>query len=507
MYKSATQISASSIARILATRVDISTLPGEPQIDIVEAVSIEIAKLFFFGDYLERMNSVEGFQSIILDEAYKQSLAEALGISYTSLTLGSILGVPSDLANDVEAVFYVDINALAADFGVTRKSAEYATGTVRFYVDSSSAFSLALGSKVSTSGSSPIMFSTTQSVSGVTPSVDLDENTFFVDVTVRADSSGEVGNVMANTIQVQSPATTRVLRVNNLVSTSGGKNRESNADLLARILQAPSSIAINTRQGYKAWTLAVNGIFDAVVVGAGDPMMTRATAGAVDIFVIGEDQATTTVKIKITVSGEEYILPFQPVLSVASVKDFPTQVPYTEGSGYIVVLDTAGGYAGSSMAVTKIVFDPSVGPAPGDYVEISFTYDAKILDLQTTLLNDAYEDVPGSFVLFKRGVRWLVVVEARIVPLPGYSMAVAQAAVSTAISDFLAEVALDKDIDYSDLLVVAAQATSGGSEVVDRIDLFQIARVASLSEIPVYSTANLVAESNEYYTFGVVNFT
>lgn len=503
MFKSAQQIRTDMINRILSLRSDISVLNGEPQIDMMDSAAIETAKLFFVGDYLEKMNSVDGMLAIINDNSYKQALVAAFGASYSSLTLSNVLGVPADLPNDAEAILYYDVNRMAVNFGLARKSAERASGIERFYIDGPAAVTIPLGSKVAVQSANPVFFSASQNIVSVIPSFDAATNSYYVDVPILCDVAGTRGNLSPGTIQTQRPTVNRVLRVNNLLSTNGGKIRESNEDLLNRMLDARTAVGINTRQGYTSWVLSKDGVIDAKVVAAGDSLMVRSPAGAVDIYIQGESLVSLTVQIRVGAPGEEYILPFQPTLAVNSVVGL---VPYTEGVGYTVSYDTTGGYAGSARANTKIIFDSVNGPAAAELVSINFTYDGKEKELQDDLDFNAEVNVPGSDVLVKRGTKWFIISEMKVVPLPGYSQSNAESSVLSALSLLMSSYKLGDQLDYSDFLVSAAQATIDGVEAIDRIEGLLLGRDLSFSGSPPLSTASLPALSNEFYTIGQVTF-
>lgn len=507
MFKSARTIRTEALQRILSVRNDFSTLDGEPQVDIVDTLSIETAKLYFFSDYLEKLTSISGLLSIIDDSTYKGTLAEALGISFTSLTLGPILGVPSDLVNDVEAILYYDINRIAGDYGLTRKPAEYATGVVRFYSNSVAPITVPIGTKVFTRGTSSTAFSTTISIIAVTPTLDPVSAQYFIDVAIQADQPGTIGNVASGTIQVLSPPVSGVIRITNLAATTGGSLRESNRDLLNRILEARSAICIDTRQGYESWAQAQEGVVDAVVAGSGDDLMVRAPAGAVDVWIQGRQPLVVTATTKVLNAGEEFVLPLQPVLSVPQIYNVTQVVTHNPGAGYTVILDTTGGYAYSTRATSKVVLTSGLGyPVANDILQITYSYDNRVKLLQD-LLTDPELDVAGADVLIKAAKEWFVVSEMHVVPLPGYTQPQAESAVATALTSFLATFRLGVQVDYSDYLVVAAQATINNIQVVDRIENLEIGKDAvSNPPTPALGTADLPADPNEYYSLGQIVF-
>lgn len=509
MFKSATTIRSEAIARILGVRSDFSILDGEPQVDIIDTMSIELAKLYFFADYVERLTAISGLLLILSDDTYKATLAVALGVSATTLTLGTTLGVPADLGNDVEAILYTDINRIASDYGLTRKGAEASVGTVRFYCDSAAPVTIPLGTRLYVRGTTNLSYSTTTPVTAVVPTPDPTGTGYYcMNVSVRCDNTGAGGNALANTIQSLSVAITHVVRVTNLGATTGGKPRETNIDLINRILAQADAICIDTRQGYEVWAKAKTGIVDANCQGSGDPLMVRAPAGAVDLWIMGIAPVSVTVTTKILNAGELFVLPFQPILSISTVANGTT--PLTDGNGYVSYLDTDGGYAYSARAYGYIQFQ--VGetgyPVTGDVVNVTYVYDDSVRALQEMLDTDPTLHVQSSDVLVKTAIRWYDIVEMHVVPLPGYTQSQAESAVVSALTAFFAAKRMGDSIEWSDLVVAVATATLSGTAVVDRIEGPVMGRSAEAnpSPLPTLSDSDLAAAANEYYALGEIIF-
>jgi len=355
-----------------------------------------------------------------------------------------------------------------------------------------------------------VSFSTTTPISAVVPTPDPSgTGYYYVDVAIQCDSPGTVGNTLADTIQTLATTISGVVRVTNIGATVGGAIRESNLDLLNQILAARSAIAIDTRQGYVSWATSLTGILAAYAAGPGDALMVRAPAGAVDLWIQGTAPQAATVTTKVLTGGERFVLPYQPVLSVPQVVGLST---YTEGNGYAVVYDTAGGYAGSTRANTYIQFDVppggGVGPVVGEVLTVSFVYDGKVKALQDMLDTDPVLNVPAADVLVKAATRWFCITEMHVVPLPGYTGAQAESAVATALNTFFSAKRLGQGVDWSDVLVAAAAATLAGSQVVDRIDDLVMGRdlESSPSPLPPLTDNNLAASNNEYYALGEILF-
>jgi len=436
--------------------------------------------------------------SIIDDEAYKQSLADALGVSFVELTLGADLQVPLDLANDIEAIFFDDLNSFAENFATERKAAVAATGVLRLFLVGPNAFSLVEGTIFRTLGINPVFFESTQELVAVSPSFDSGSNRFFVDLTIQARTEGTRGNVVADRIVVMNTPITGVASVTNLESTKGGTARESNFDLLNRLTIAISGANINTFDGYKKQVLDIPGFEDALVLEPGDPGMVRQEAGAVDIIAIGSSVDTQTIAVTVLAEGEDFILPFQPVFQILSAIGASA---YTDGGGFTFVKDT-GNFARSAQGRDKIVWDiPPAGPAASEVVTINYSFNNKIRDLQLDFDEEKSIRVPASDILIKEAIEILIDFEMTVIKIGDFPQADVETVVELALQDYLAALKLGSLVEFSDALIAAGKAEIDGQEVVDRLDGFVMAKQGD-----VLGTANIQMASEEFPRLGVVTF-
>src|SRR5208283_2773217 len=99
--------------------------------------------------------------------------------------------------------------------------------------------------------------------------------------------------------------------VTNVVAFSGGTDQETDAAFRSRILATFSGSSVGTALGYLNAALSVTGVQDAVVIGPGNPLMTRdgtvsevingvltvvspGSGGKVDIVVLGSSDVSNT---------------------------------------------------------------------------------------------------------------------------------------------------------------------------------------------------------------------
>lgn len=217
-----------------------------------------------------------------------------------------------------------DLDKLAKNFGITRKSASSASGVALLTFSSipatininkgelviaSNGFSYAVVSGVSVS---PSLANYYKSIATKYRN-DLDfvgiTDQYAVEVTVQSTTAGLFGNISKYSLaRTNIPGVSNVTNVNQF---QGGSNQEDDATFRNRILSVFSGSSVGTALGYKNLALATTGVTDAFVVEPGDPLMTRdgtivsedsqgnltvvseGTGGKVDIVILGTNLTET----------------------------------------------------------------------------------------------------------------------------------------------------------------------------------------------------------------------
>lgn len=489
----------SNINKFIGDRLSgIRTDAGEPIADLVDATSVEIGKTFVVAEYLRRINSIAGWQSIIDDTDFKGELADALGISSEFLSSAIVreLGIPADLPNDVEALMYLDLTEYANSLGKPRKQATFATTTLRVFLGSGAPFTLLRGAVVLVAGSSAIPFATLDDAVGMLPGFDPAENAYFVDLGARSQVSGLSGNQVINVITVMSPPIQGGLRVTNQIPAEGGFPREGNQELLDRLVNAMTGRDIDTLNGLTTFVLSKPEVFDLAIIGSGDPLMQRASAGAVDVYLIGSRLVTVTTETKILEEEEIYVFQYQPLRVFNSGRRVGGIETYVPSAGLQLQLDE-GLYAGSARALDALVWDkpPALGsgPAVGDSVKVNFTYNALLRDIQLELDNDPERNVPSTSYLVKEAAKIDVVATMKVIILPGNDQAVVEAAVLSALQGYFSLLKLGELVEFSTVVATAADTEIDGIKVVDRIDDLRISKLGDPGGVD-----NLPIGRNEY---------
>lgn len=218
-----------------------------------------------------------------------------------------------------------DLDKLAKNFGLIRKSATPASGVALLtfssipaavsinkndLVTASNGFSYivlnglsVVPSQLNFYKSIATKFSNDLNFVGIT-------DQYAVEVTVQATTAGVAGNIGKYALTTTSIS--GVSNVTNVASFTGGSNQEDDATFRNRVLSVFSGSSVGTALGYQNSALSTTGVQDAVVVGPGNVLMTRdgsiigtdssgnlivvseGSGGKVDIYILGSDLVQNT---------------------------------------------------------------------------------------------------------------------------------------------------------------------------------------------------------------------
>lgn len=222
-------------------------------------------------------------------------------------------------------VIGADLDKLAKNFGLTRKSATPSSG-VALATFSSIPAVVNINKGDLFTASNGLAFAVLNGLS-VSPSAlnfyksiatkyrnDLDflgiTDQYAVEVTVQATTNGVAGDI--SKYSINRTTIPGVSNVTNVVNFSGGSDQEDDATFRNRILAIFSGSSVGTSVGYKNTVIATTNVQDAVVIGPGNPLMTRdgtivisdnngnltivseGSGGKVDIYVLGSNLTQNT---------------------------------------------------------------------------------------------------------------------------------------------------------------------------------------------------------------------
>ena len=308
-------------------------------------------------------------------------------------------------------------------------------------------------------------------------------NRYELTVPAVATVSSSAANVGPNRITKSLRALVGFDSVTNTSAASGGTDAETNTTLVDRYFLSLRGTSKSVISGIKK-TLMDNfqAISDAYVVSGSDPLATRAAtdAGAVDVYVLGSAPITTTDVA--TFTGVNQVIPFinQPAISVVSVDG------YIFNTDYVFVKDTSS-VSSSVNAIDGIMFIPTGStPALGASINVTYTYDYLMSELQTFNKNDDNND-PTMNMLYKAATRVDILLTANIKLLAGYDQTLMLQSISTSIFTYINSFGLATPVELSDI--------QGVVRALNGVDNFVITNMSKLSTTGI---TDITIAHNEY---------
>jgi uncharacterized phage protein gp47/JayE len=248
----------------------------------------------------------------------------------------------------VDTTYGPFLDSAGSEYGVTRKAAVKATGSLTFSGPNTTV--IPLGTQVSTGGASPIYFVTTVATTIISGSIS---------VASAALVAGADGNVSAGLIATMTGDLVGVVTVTNAANFEGGTDTETDDDYRERILdraQRPATSG-NANQ-YRQWALEVAGVSDAKVY----PVWSG--AGTVKVVLLDTDK--TAPSPTVVTSTATYIETVRPIGATVTVEGasevaINVSVDITLASGAILSEVTTEIETGVIAYLKTIAFvDPSV---------------------------------------------------------------------------------------------------------------------------------------------------
>lgn len=269
-----------------------------------------------------------------------------------------------ELAQSILTATEEDLDRLAMNFFVIRKGSTRSTGKLRFILEQkpTSPISIPIGSRAYTPATDTreeLYFETTESheILPNSPNTYAYDSTFkyyYVDIPAWSVETGEEFNIGTSEVSgLDEGVDEFIVGVTNPFGFSGGTDTEDDESLSFRVSLAITGSNIGTKDGYTSFVFKQDGVVDAKVIGAGEPLMTRdkGMGGMVDIYVRAEniEEYEDTMKI-----DYEYIsdtserpgysdikLQKQPIVNIVSIygkrtemKEDDEPISYVNGSGY-----------------------------------------------------------------------------------------------------------------------------------------------------------------------------
>jgi|CXWL01.1.fsa_nt_gi uncharacterized phage protein gp47/JayE len=375
-----------------------------------------------------------------------------------------------------------ELDDFGANFNVVRGGSTIASGSVTF---GSSAIATALilipaGTRVAT------LSTTTQ---GSVFFRTIEDGSIFpgqssVTIPVEAENSGSSGNVGSGSIVILSTAILGISVVANQNPTNGGRDQESDTDFAARIRATFLANDAVTFRGIRSRALTFTNVIDALVVGAGDPLMVRGggIGGKVDLYIQAEAGIDRAQVDTVLFSGANVVLEHQPVLSISSVFNDTTSLPITAGN-YLLVTD-AGDLSGSTSAQDALMVIG--GASPGDTLIINYVSNGLLEDIQFFFAEDDANAVPSRDFLTRTATQVPIDVGCTVVLTSEADFGQVEAAITDAVAGYIDNLTLGAEIKYAQVFDLVKETV--GVDDVRPLDL--LARRGEATAATVFLARN-----------------
>jgi len=469
---------------LFGIRTDIAVAPGTVPSDMFTSMAYVVNKNRILLDYTKALQTLYSIEILLNNDA---ALAEI-----ATVELKTVDQVIADISSFIDKIGY--------NFGLLRKSAEYATATLtlgRIDAFGSGLSSITIPANQKFKTLNNIEFVANTEYTWQSPTFNPTYNMYTFDISVTCTQFGTIGNVTSGTITVMSPQISNVNFVFNASDITSGIDVETDTDYIARIRLALSGNTFGTPNGYKSLILNnFSTVKDVLVVPVGDPLMTRSNGygGMIDIYILCEEAPTSTTEtfgaynyMRPVDSQKGVLLPNRPVTSVTNVAN---------AVSYTFQKDT-GSLTGSYGEKSYVIFEDVPEPyPPGD---ITYTYEKIITDIQTFLNGSDYAILGNTIstinsveniALVKAAVKVEVNISIRIVCLQNYDPTIVIDTVKTNINNYIATLGLSENLAQSDLINVIEN-----SDGVDYVVL-PLSQFNKVTETGIAS--DITVEKNEY---------
>lgn len=437
------------IANIIKTNnKDIDTSIGTVVGDtVVLPMCVLYEKVSKINDLLLKITNLEGIVTALEDPEFISDSAIAM-----DLTEAEVINILNTILNNI-----------AKDYSITRLPEKSATGIVYFQFERPiSAKTYIISPTIRIKSVFNLWYAPIQTyVFTIDPQSSepaLLPDRYYVStlggyafpIEVVCETPGPIGNISGGQIAFDQFGTpTDFIFATNLDKISGGRNLETNSELVSRIKLKWKGQNLGTKGGFLN-LLKEQGYTDVYISGPADQYMLReAYGGAIDIYIRNYTEIIYTTSLTLE-AGKEYL-----VKNLINMSDkLPIHRVFLlsgpANSTVTLIKDLSTLYRFSGRANDKIVVDQT-----GDY-SLSFTYNKDVSFLQSLLTSDEY-CVLGQDILVREALPVNIEIECSVSLRSGASPEMVKQDIINTIVKFVNELPLGAQLAQSDLIGVIEQ--------------------------------------------------
>lgn len=349
--KTSDQMYNDMIARAKRVSPNIHWVPMAPQTDVLVTPINEILRIEGLTEYTNAISSLDRYKKFISDTTKMQQVADAVGISLSALK--------EQLSSDLDSRI--------GEWGITRKLATQAIGSIRLAFASPSTINVAINAKLTTLNN--INYLTTEVLAGTPVPMD---NNYVIYVMAEAEKAGSAYNVPENTyfrssdIQglVEAIATYEIIN---------GQDKETDLEFIDRFIKIRKQEGVGSKSWLLRTVLTVPTIVDANVYGPGDEHFDRD---------YGADVWVYSLEVPLTV--------LEPIMKVNS-KHILLKAPLTDNpifAGVLLKANRVPDYTVIDSWYKRSIYDVvEIVPSTPTQTYVEYTIDKNMQDAQAILRN------------------------------------------------------------------------------------------------------------------------
>lgn len=302
------------------------------------------------------------------------------------------IGYLNTFVTNAENISEEDMNELGANYGVTRKLGDLATGTITFRTNTRPTENIRIGNEDGTGG---INVKTLTTENGntyefvTTETVYMNTNTSYnekhgyyeVSAPIQATSTGTAYNIGVGTITVLPSAISGITGCYNYLPTTGGTDIEGNADYALRIQGTILGSSKNIEEGINNVLLNIEGVQEVKTLHPNSKEEPTETGYAIS-YIRGTNQQTTQDTFTYITNKLTYRLKNNPVIEVLSVtingvnvdfnfiKDTKTTSKNTiYANDYLEIIESPDNITAGSTIIVNYTYNKLIGDCQNELNE------------------------------------------------------------------------------------------------------------------------------------------
>ena len=378
------------------------------------------------------------------------------------------------LSEEIDYVYYLntfvqnadkiteeDLDEIGATYGVARNGGDIATGSITFQSLTRPTQDIQIGANdgsggisvktLMTEGGNSYEFTTTQTVYLKTDATyNTEHGCYEVTAPIRASIAGSQYNLGIGTIKVLVDGIASITGVYNYTPTTGGTDRQNNAEYARSIQDTILGSSKNIESGIDSILKSIDGVQEVKTLHPNSSEEPTDAGYAISYIRGTQEEIVSDYTFTYVNTTQEYDLSKKPVLRIISVNAIVNgeQKTLEAGTDYYLYSDPNSLYDNTVNSVDKIIFlkTASGTPDPNTDVTVSFSYNKLIETCQNTLNDNLQNYLILGNLLVAQATPIIIDFSTTIKLKYNYNTEVVKNEILTGISNYIKSLPLGGDI-------------------------------------------------------------